>query len=107
MKHATKLRLAAVLTISVAALSAGIVLADPAGDYETLFGAESKKIIASRTRTDDVEFAATLLKTAKGVPDSPALQVLLYEKASQFASGGVSGCDTALEALTDRKFDSA
>ena len=99
MKHATKLRLAAVLTISVAALSAGIVLADPAGDYETLFGAESKKIIASRTRTDDVEFAATLLKTAKGVPDSPALQVLLYEKAAQFASGGVSGCDTALKAL--------
>ena len=81
------------------ALSGGIVLADTAGDYETLFGADAKKIIASRTKTDDVEFAATLLKAAKDIPDSPALQVLLYEKASQFGSAGVSGCDTALEAL--------
>ena len=89
-----------ILTIClVVALSGGIVLADPAGDYESLFGAEAKKIAASRTKTDDVKFAATLLKVAKDVPDSPALQILLYEKAAQFASAGVSGCDTALEAL--------
>ncbi|MDP6544668.1 MAG: LamG domain-containing protein [Phycisphaerae bacterium] len=83
----------------VVALSSGFVFADAAGDYETLFGADAKKIIASRTKTDDVEFAATLLKISKDVTDSPELQILLYEKAVQFGSAGVSGCDTAMEAL--------
>jgi hypothetical protein len=97
MNPATRSILTAFLVV---ALSGGIALADTAGDYETLFGAEAKKISASRTKTDDVKFAATLLRAAKDIPDSPALQVLLYEKASQFGSAGVSGCDTALEALT-------
>ena len=89
-----------ILTVGlVVAFSGGIVLADTAGDYETLFGAEAKKIIASRTRTDDVKFAAKLFKAAKDMPDSPALQILLYEKTCQFGSSGAAGCDTALEAL--------
>ena len=87
------------LTISVIALSGGIVLADAASDYETLFGAEGKKVAASSSKTDDAAFAAKLVKAAKDMPDSPALQVLIYEKATQFGSAGPAGCETALEAL--------
>jgi len=99
MNQMTRLTLSVLLTISAGALSGGVVLADTASDYETLFGAEAKKVTASRTKTDDVKFAARLLKTAKDIPDSPAMQVLLYEKACQFGSAGPAGCDTALEAL--------
>jgi len=99
MNHATRLTPVAVLTISVIALSGGIVLADAASDYETIFGAEAKKVAASSSKTDDAAFAAKLLKAAKDMPDSPALQVLIYEKACQFGSAGPAGCDTALEAL--------
>jgi len=99
MNHATRLTLTAVLTISVAVFTGELVLADVASDFETLFGAEAKKVTASRTKTDDAAFAAKLLKSAMKMPDSPGLQVLLYEKACQFGAAGPAGCETALEAL--------
>jgi len=99
MNYATRLTLTVLLTISVVALSGGVVLADVASDFETLFGAEAKKVFASRSKTDDAAFAAKLIKSAGKIPDSPTLQVLLYEKACQFGSAGPAGCDTALEAL--------
>ena len=99
MNAVTRSRLAVLLTISVIALAGGLVLADAASDYETIFGAEAKKVAASRTKTDNAAFAAKLVKAAKDMPDSPGLQVLLYEKATQFGSVGPAGCDTALEAL--------
>jgi hypothetical protein len=99
MCPAKRLTLAILSTAFVLAFCGGIALADAAGDFETLFGEEARKVAASRTKTDDVEFAARLLQTAKDVSDSPNTQILLYEKAVQFASGSVSGCDIALEAL--------
>ncbi len=99
MNHAARLTLAAVLTISVAVLTGGIVLGDAASDYETLFGVEAKKVAASRTKTDDAAFAAKLIKSAEKLSDSPAMQILLYEKACQFGSASPAGCDTALEAV--------
>ena len=99
MNPATRSRLAAVLTISVVALSGGLVLADAASDYEAIFGSEANKVAISSSKTDDAAFAAKLVKAARDMPDSPALQVLLYEKACQFGSAGPAGCDTALEAL--------
>jgi len=75
------------------------VLADASSDYETIFGAEAKKVAASGTKADDAAFAAKLLKSAMKMPDSPGMQVLLYEKACQFGSAGPAGCDIALEAL--------
>jgi len=85
--------------ISVGAFSASTVLADAASDYETLFGAEDKKVAASRSKTDDGAFAAKLLKSATKMPDAPKFQILLYEKACLFGSTGLAGYDTALEAL--------
>jgi len=99
MNHAARLTLAAVLTLSVVAFSGGIVLGDTASDYETLFGTEAKKVTASRSKTDDAAFAAKLIKSAEKLSDSPAMQVLLYEKACQFGSASPAGCETALKAV--------
>ena len=81
-------------------LTGEFVLADVAGDFEVTFGAEAKKVAASRSKVDDAAFAARLLKIAKNTPDSSELQVLLCEKACKFGSAGPAGCGTALEALT-------
>jgi formylglycine-generating enzyme required for sulfatase activity len=99
MNDATRLTFSVLLTISVVAFSRGVVLADAASDFETLFGAEAKRVAASGSKTDDAAFAAKLIKSAGKIPDSLALQILLYEKACQFGSTGPAGCDTALEAL--------
>jgi len=77
----------------------GVILADAKSDYEMLFGAEAKRVAATRTKTDDAAFAAKLIKAAKDMPDSPTLQVELYQKACQFGTTGAAGYGTALEAL--------
>ena len=99
MNQATRSQLAIILIMSAGAFSASTLFADAAGDYEAIFGAEDKKVAASRTKTDDAAFAAKLLKSAAKMPDAPEMQVLLYEKACQFGSTSPAGCDTALEAL--------
>jgi len=99
MNIAARSKLAVVLTIFVLAISGGVTLADAASDYETLFGAEAKKVATSRSKADDAVLAAKLLKSAEKMPDSPALQILIYEKACQFGSAAPAGCETALEAL--------
>jgi len=73
--------------------------ADPATNYKELFGREEKKVLATRTRADDLQLAASLLKTAEEITDSPAMQALLCEKTVQFASGDLAGCDMAIRAL--------
>ncbi|MBT3201362.1 MAG: formylglycine-generating enzyme family protein [Phycisphaerales bacterium] len=95
----TRTSLAVLLTISVIAFSGSIALADTTSDYESIFGAEAKKVTATRTKTDDTAFAAKLIKSAGQMSDSPAMQILLYKKACQFGSASPAGCDTALEAL--------
>ncbi|MDP6637154.1 MAG: SUMF1/EgtB/PvdO family nonheme iron enzyme [Phycisphaerae bacterium] len=95
-----KLAIRPILTALLAvALSGSIALADAAGDFESIFGNEARKVSASSTKIDDVKFAAKLLQAAKDMPDSPALQALLYERSSQFGSTAIAGCDTALQAL--------
>jgi len=97
MNEATRSTITVLLAL---ALTGGLALADDATDlYEKLFGAEAKKVAASTTKADDVALAAKLLKTAKMRPDLPDLQLVLYEKAFEFGTAGVDGCDTALEAL--------
>ena len=63
-----------------------LALGDATSDYETLFGIEAKRVTARRTKTDDAAFAAKLIKSAERMSDSPAMQILLYEKACQFGS---------------------
>ncbi len=80
-------------------IGAGAACADPAGDYERLFGDQDRKVSASRTKADDLQFADSLIKVVRDVSDTPALQVLLCEKIVRFASGSLAGSDTAIEAL--------
>ena len=94
----TRTAISALTIVLVPALFAGAVLADAAGDYETLFGAEARKVAASPQTSDDTAFAATLLKAAASLEDSPALQVLLREKAYAFGIKGTAGYETALAA---------
>jgi hypothetical protein len=93
MKMSTISRLAILLVVPVISLADSLVLADTSSEYKTLFGSEGKKVADSKTTTDDAVFAAKLLKAARKMPDSPTLQILLYEKAYQFGSSGPAGCD--------------
>jgi len=72
---------------------------DAAGDYETLFGAESRKVAASAAKSDDAKFAAKLVTLAKDMTDAPAAQVYFCEKAVEFGAAGSAGYKTALEAI--------
>jgi len=81
------------------ALVSGSVYGDAAGDYETLFGAEARKIAATASKTDDAEFAAKLVALGKDMTDAPDAQVFFWRKAIDFASTGAAGYKTALEAI--------
>ena len=95
-----------------AAIFCGSAFGDLDSDYQTLFGKDDKKVTATRSKTDDIEFAAMLLKVAGELTDSPKMQVLLYEKAVKFGSTGPAGSETVAQALDllekaapDRKAD--
>jgi len=97
-KMTTTMRLMCAAVLAMA-FGPGVAAADPADDYETLFGKEERKVVASRTRDDDVKFAESLLKVARDVSDSPEMQLLLCEKILKFAAADVSGCDVRVETL--------
>ncbi|MDP6634527.1 MAG: formylglycine-generating enzyme family protein [Phycisphaerae bacterium] len=97
MNRAMRFTFGVLLTVC---LCGGRVAGDAAGDYESLFGSEARKVAASRIKSDDAAFADKLYKAAGKMPDSPKLQILLYQKAYQFGSTDVSGCGTALKALS-------
>ncbi|HUT01657.1 MAG TPA: hypothetical protein VM031_04330 [Phycisphaerae bacterium] len=102
-----------VLVGIVVLVSAAPALAeDVQQTYDSLFGAEAKKVIATFGKADDAAFAKKLLDGAAGVSDSPKLQVLLYEKAYEFGVKHKDGYATAVEAMKrlaaaapDRKAD--
>ncbi|MDP7637124.1 MAG: hypothetical protein QF577_06210 [Phycisphaerae bacterium] len=93
----TVLQVAAVWVLGL--LAANILLADPAGDYELLFGEEAIRVTATSDTADDAVFARKLLRAAGDVPDSPAFQILLYDKTYEFALRDASGYSDALEAV--------
>ena len=88
--------LVSILTVGLFVDGAG---ADPAGDFEALFGAEARKVAATRIKSDDVALAAKLLAAAAGSPDSPKFQVLLYEKAYEFGMKSKDGYSHAIAAV--------
>jgi hypothetical protein len=72
---------------------------DPRAEYEKVFGAQEKKVLATPGTKDDAEFGMMLVETARKVTDSPKLQAFLYEKAADMAAKDPSGYSVALEAL--------
>ena len=96
MSRAAVFGLAAVMFLNTAAF---VACADPAADYETLFGAEAKKVAASATKSDDAALAAKLFALVKDMPDSPDAQIYFAQKAVEFGSSSSAGYKTALQAI--------
>jgi hypothetical protein len=67
--------------------------------FDSLFGAEAKKVSSSSTTSDDARFAATLLEKAGSLGDDPGLALLLYEKAYEFGLKDAAGYATAAAAM--------
>jgi len=72
---------------------------DPRAEYEKVFGAQERKVLATPGTKDDAEFGMMLVETARKVTDSPKLQAFLYEKGADLAGKDASGYSVALEAL--------
>ena len=85
--------------VAVIGFTRGAVMADTAGDFEKLFGAEIRKAQATSSMRDDVELAASLLAGADLVGDRPALKVLIYEKAYELAVKDETGWPTAIKTI--------
>jgi hypothetical protein len=71
---------------------------DPKEMYASLFAEEEKAALATPGRADDLAFAKKLLAAADGVSDSPLLQMVMYEKALDFAARCKDGRAVAKDA---------
>lgn len=96
MNRTVGFALVSILVVGFFVVRAG---ADAASDFEALFGAEARKVAATRIKSDDVALAAKLLAAAAGAPDSPKFQILLYEKACEFGRKSKDGYAHAIAAV--------
>lgn len=70
-----------------------------AGSFDALFGAEARRVAATRDPADDVAFARRLLDAAVEMGDDPAAQALLCERAADFALADPTGYLLAVQAM--------
>jgi len=87
------------VVVAIVCVAAGVARGDAKSDYELIFGKEARSVLATPAKADDVAFAQKLLDAAASVPDSPSLQLLLYNKAYEFATTSGEGMDVALKTL--------
>ena len=69
--------------------------------FEELFGAEARKVAATRDRDDDVQFASKLLDAGRSLSDDPELRTHLLVKAFEFAVRDQAGYRTARAAVVE------
>jgi len=75
-------------------------IAEEAEDaFNSLYGNEYKKVMATRDLTDDVALASALLAAAKAPGTHPALAALLCEKSYELGVKAPAGSETAVEAM--------
>ena len=67
--------------------------------FESVYGAELKRVKATADAGDDLELAARLLAAAKKAADQPAFLMILCERACDLASRHPDGASTAVEAM--------
>ncbi|MCY2927589.1 MAG: hypothetical protein NT031_19550, partial [Planctomycetota bacterium] len=86
--------------------------ADAQGDFESLYGDQVRKALASPGKKDTAGLAEKLLKAAKELQDAPALRIVMLEKAVDLGAmtpGGTETADSAIETLIsvapDRRAD--
>lgn len=89
------------LTLAAAMLVApAVAWADEAADtFNSLFGDEVKRVVATPSPVDDVALAKQLLDAAKSAEKQPALLILLCNKAYELGIKDTTGYDTALTAM--------
>jgi hypothetical protein len=66
--------------------------------FQSLYGAELKRVAATRDVADDLALAAKLLEAARAAEAQPALLTVLCEKCFDLAAQDPKGCETALAA---------
>jgi hypothetical protein len=96
------MKLTGLVALAALVVSAGGVyaLADEAEDaFESLFGADYKRVTGTRDPSDDAALAAQILKAAKDPATHAALVSLLCEKAYELGVKHPSGCETAAQAM--------
>jgi len=74
-------------------------LADDKADFETLFGAEIKRVVASRKGSEAAALAGQMMLAAKSIKDRPDLHVMLWTSAADFGAKDPSGFASATQAL--------
>jgi len=94
-KEVTAVFVCAALSWSLPAAGAN----DPNAMFAELYGGQAKKVAATGTRKDDVEFARKVLEAAANVQDDPAFQAFLYEKAYALGIQYKPGYATAVQAM--------
>ena len=75
------------------------VLADAKSDFQSLFGNEIKRVVASRNGKEFAALAGQMLLAAKSVEDRPDLDILLWTRAAEFGAKDPSGFTAAIKAL--------
>ena len=87
---------AACLLLAVAAPA----WADEAEDaFDSLYGNDYRRVIATPSTADDVALAAQLLTAAGAAGTKPSLAAVLYDKAYELGTKAPAGCETAAEAM--------
>jgi len=77
-----------------------VSLADEAEDtFNSLYGSEYKKALASPNPADDVDLAAQLLTAARNPGLTPAVLAVLCNKAYELGAKAPAGYETAIEAM--------
>src|SRR4051812_30519619 len=66
--------------------------------YQSLFGADERRVLATSATKDDAQFAATLLEKNKSLTDDPALAEVVCTKAYEFGIKDPEGYAVAIEA---------
>jgi len=67
--------------------------------FNSLYGEEMKRVLATPDTADDVQLAAKLLEAAKSVTGQPALLAVLCEKATEIGKPTAGGRVTAIQAM--------
>jgi len=79
----------------------GIAVAQDSAEaeFEQLFGAEVQRVVATVSKADDVELAATLLKAAGQPTTAAPMKAVLCRRAAELAADHPDGLETAVNAL--------
>lgn len=89
---------ALVIACLILSRTAGL-FADDKSDFDSLFGAEIKRVAASRKPAEAVALAGQMMLAVESLKDRPKLHVMLWSSAADYGARDPSGFDTVVKAL--------